>query len=371
MHFISNHKVRSDEVSSDIEQVLEQFVAALDRKLDRAKRSTNRASVTLNAHNYAQRITLAVVFLAMYKRENEVDFDSDEDGWTEAFRRAEISVQNPVIKLAWALPFLRPTLTKILQLHPVGYMNVRVVRYINQAVDLHRSSDKRHPATGEREDRAVFKRRLIDGFIDALEEKKINHELFIGSAFFLLLAGFETTAATATCLLWHLARNLDIQTKLRETLLNDGIDADYVLWCILETVRWHPAVPLGIGRVLGADVTTKNGLLIPKGSFVMPSTYSIHHDESIWPQHDKFIPERWRNQSKFHPAAFLGFGLGPRNCVGGKLAIHELKLIIRTILTRYRVEACARTPAVYGFVSPGLIYTVPDKPVQLQFTRFD
>lgn len=196
---------------------------------------------------------------------------------------------------------------------------------------------------------------------------KINREQFISSANFLLMAGFETTAATASCMLWHLARDPNIQTKLRQAIIEEGIDADYVAWCIMETIRWHPPVPLGVGRILGADITTNDGLLIPKGTFVMPSIYSIHHDESMWPEHDRYLPERWQGQSKFHPAAFMGFGLGPRNCVGGKLAIHELKLILKAILTRYKVEVCEATPEKYGFASPGLIFTIPDAPVKLEF----
>lgn len=375
--------MRSDDVSLDIEHIIDQFIQAIERKLDKAEQATNKRSIILNAHNYAQRITLGIIFLVTYRKENMVDFDAIDDTWTKNFHDRELMILHPLLKLSISFPFVRPIAAWLFQFTDMGAMHLRITDYIHQSVDSHRAAREEFnkmqrrmsAATGAKErpfselkSQPGFKRRLIDGFIDALMDKKITYEQLIGSAHFLLLAGFETTAATVTCLLWHLARNTEIQSKLRQTIIEEGTDADYVFWCIMETIRWHPAVPLGVGRVLGEDVTTNEGLLIPKGTFMMPSIYSIHHDESIWPEHEKFLPERWRYSSTFHPAAFMGFGLGPRNCVGGKLAIHEIKLMIKAILTRYKVEVCDETVKSYTFKSPGLVYTIPDEKVLLQFT---
>ena len=133
----------------------------------------------------------------------------------------------------------------------------------------------------------------------------------------------------------------------------------------MEQPHLGTAVPLGVGRILGEDVTV-NGLFLPKGCFVMPSTYSIHHDPNIWPEPELFKPERWRDPSGYHPAAFMGFGLGPRNCVGGKLAVHEIKLVARLLLTKYRIEKCSETPDEYAFTAPGMVYTNLDRPVKVK-----
>lgn len=356
--------------------MIDQFVQALERKLNRAEQLTGKREVILNAHNYSQRIILAIVFLVMYKKENMVDFDAAKDNWTESFERAELSVMHPIVKLAFALPFLLRSVIWLMRFHQFGRLSLRITDYINQADDLHQAARERYRKKNvtngvpfhDSKDQPDFKRRLIDGFIDALKEGKVNKEQFIGSANFLLMAAFETTAVAVACLLWQLAKHPDVQSKLRETIINEGFDADYVVWCIKESIRCCPPVPLGTGRVVCKDITTNDGLLIPKGTFVMASIYSIHHDESIWPEHEKFMPERWQDSSKFHAAAFMGFGLGPRNCVGGKLAMHEIKLILKAILTRYRISKCEQTPEKYTFTSPGLIYSVPDEPINLEFT---
>lgn len=374
---ISNHKVRSDEVSADIKAIIMQLEESLRRKLDRAEAETGEKSILLNVDDVSHRFALAVIFLITYKRDNIIDFDSQLDQWVEAIKRGARNINNPVVSLSMMFPFLRPFCNFLVQFHEVGKLQVKIIDYIAEATDINRVAREQHAriqrrislATGAKERefshlirQGNFKRRLVDTIIDAFIEKKIGYDDFIGSTLFLLLAGFETTADTISCLIWQLAHHPDIQEELRSCITEQGIDADYVIWCIMETVRWHPAVPLGTGRILSEDIKV-NGTFLPKGSFVQPSTHSIHHDSSIWPDADQFRPDRWRHSSDFHPAAFMGFGLGPRNCIGGKLAIHEIKMVMQMLLSKYRIEKCAQTSESYDFSSPGLVYTILDQPI--------
>lgn len=370
---------------SDIQQVLEKLGAALNRKIEKSRRVFRQNSVVVDIHDIFQRYTLSVIFLLAYKRDNDIDFDAEHDFWVDQMDDGAKNITNPLVSLSITFPFLRPLCKFLIQFHPVGKLQKRVIDYIVEATDINRLAREQHEkfqrklslTTGVKERKfgdlkrqGVFKRSLVDTIIDAYIEKKICYDHFIGSTLFLLLAGFETTADTITCLVWHLAHQPKIQQKLRKTILEQGVDADYVVWCIYETIRWHPAVPLGTGRILSEDINV-NGTFLPKGSFVMPSTHSIHHDSSIWNDADTFKPERWQDQASFHPAAFMGFGLGPRNCVGGKLAIHEIKLVLQLILTRYQIEKCAETVDEYNFSSPGLLYTIPDRVIKVKLVALD
>ncbi|NWV00615.1 CP27B protein, partial [Upupa epops] len=53
--------------------------------------------------------------------------------------------------------------------------------------------------------------------------------------------------------------------------------------------------------------------------------YSTSRDGRYFPAPDSFLPERWllRDGTR-HPFASLPFGVGPRSCVGRRLALLEV-----------------------------------------------
>lgn len=72
-------------------------------------------------------------------------------------------------------------------------------------------------------------------------------------------------------------------------------------------------------RELIEDYTFEsNKVTIPKGLKIWIPTYAIHNDPDIYPDPDKFDPERFSedNIKQRHPMHFLPFGHGPRNCIG-------------------------------------------------------
>lgn len=79
---------------------------------------------------------------------------------------------------------------------------------------------------------------------------------------------------------------------------------------------------------------------------------SIHYDPDIWGPVDpeQFYPERFSPEIKRPAAAFLGFGTGPRNCIGMKFAILEIKLALVRILMRYEILPSKHTPEKLEFI---------------------
>ena len=65
--------------------------------------------------------------------------------------------------------------------------------------------------------------------------------------------------------------------------------------------------------------------------------YSVHYDADLWGPVDpyKFHPER--HAAKRHPVAYLPFGAGPRNCVGMRFALLELKMACIQLLRKFTV----------------------------------
>ncbi|GFT47200.1 cytochrome P450 4V2 [Nephila pilipes] len=80
---------------------------------------------------------------------------------------------------------------------------------------------------------------------------------------------------------------------------------------------------------------------VPSGSTCLILISEIHHDPDYFPEPEKFIPERFltENSEGRHPYAFIPFSAGPRNCIGQKFGMMELKVVLANILRKFHVTS--------------------------------
>ncbi|KAF0532036.1 cytochrome P450 [Gigaspora margarita] len=158
----------------------------------------------------------------------------------------------------------------------------------------------------------------------------------------LLIGGHETTSTALTWVLYYLAKNPDVQDRLRKEILEVFIDCNHsptfdeidqlkYLECVFkEVLRIAPPVPL-LTRYNAKD-EVMNGYVIPKGTPLMIPIYAIHHDPSIWGDDaEDFNPSRWLDpeiKSKVTSSNYLAFSAGPRSCLGMKMAHLEFKTLL-------------------------------------------
>uniref|UniRef100_A0A1I7YPM7 Cytochrome P450 n=1 Tax=Steinernema glaseri TaxID=37863 RepID=A0A1I7YPM7_9BILA len=185
---------------------------------------------------------------------------------------------------------------------------------------------------------------------DRRVQKKLTAEEIMSTMAMFLVAGYDTTANTVTYLCYRLAQNEDVQEKLYEEediTMSTVQSMQYLDWCVKECLRMDPHATGALERRCTETTTVgkANKLEIEKGVCVGANTYSIHFNEQLWPEPYKFRPERFspEESAKRHPLAWQPFGMGPRICVGMRLALLEVKLAIVHTLKEFSLHVCDET----------------------------
>ncbi|KAK1122063.1 hypothetical protein K0M31_009906 [Melipona bicolor] len=154
--------------------------------------------------------------------------------------------------------------------------------------------------------------------------------LLTAQATVFFIGGFETTSSTMAHALYELAQNQEIQNKLREEIRNvynknngaltyaDIKGMNYLDKVFKESLRKYPVLPMLNRQALENYTFAGTKFTIPAGTKLAIPVYGIQTDPDIYPEPEKFDPERFEEDAVAarHPMSFLAFGDGPRNCVG-------------------------------------------------------
>ena len=193
---------------------------------------------------------------------------------------------------------------------------------------------------------------LLEYMVEMNEKNPcFNDEDIVEECCTFMLAGQDSVGTATAMTLFLLANHPEWQEKCTEELdrifdddsrlptMKDLKDMRCLEMCIKETLRLYPSVPI-IARILGEDLKIGKHL-IPRGCGVFISPYSTHRLAHLFPDPDAFKPERFspENTEKRHPYAYLPFSAGPRNCIGYKFAMLEMKSMISAILRKCRLES--------------------------------
>ena len=184
---------------------------------------------------------------------------------------------------------------------------------------------------------------------------KLSDEEIVAQSIIFLLAGYETSSNTLSFTLYHLAVNPDVQDKLRKEIIQAmesnakkplyevAQNIEYLDCVIMEAQRLCPPAAQ-VNRECSEDYDL-NGIHIPAGTEILIPLYALHHDPDAWQDPEKFDPERFRGPAKDarHAFQFLPFGAGPRNCIGMRFALMEIKIALVRILTRYKFVQSSET----------------------------
>ena len=152
----------------------------------------------------------------------------------------------------------------------------------------------------------------------------------------LLVAGHETTASE---LAWAFERLVRTPEPLRRLVAEiDGDDGDaYLTATIQETLRRRPVLPNAAPRLVKQPVEV-GGWRYEPGACLVANAYLVHHDPAIYPDPYAFRPERFLD-SPPGTYTWIPFGGGRRRCLGASFALVEMKVVLRALLSRARIES--------------------------------
>ncbi|XP_026756521.2 cytochrome P450 4c3-like [Galleria mellonella] len=170
----------------------------------------------------------------------------------------------------------------------------------------------------------------------------------------ITIAGNDTTALVIAYTLVLLGVHQDAQQRVlqeQEAIFDkskrganreDLQRMSYLERVVKESMRLYAVVPI-IARNIHEDIylpvceTT-----LPAGTGAVIGAFAMHRSEAVWgPTANEFDPDRFLPERSVgrHPAAFIPFSYGSRNCIGRNFGMMIIKSILSTVLRSYQIEA--------------------------------
>ncbi|XP_063357936.1 uncharacterized protein LOC134647515 [Cydia amplana] len=220
---------------------------------------------------------------------------------------------------------------------------------------------------------------MLDLLISAKKDKLIDSAGIQEEVDTFMFEGHDTTASGLTFCMMALANNRDIQNKAVAELKELFGDSDRAITmedinklpfldrCIKESLRIYPPVHF-ISRQLTEDVRLSNKYDVPAGVACHISIYDLHHREDLYPDPTRFDPDRFLPEhcARRHPYAYIPFSAGPRNCIGQKFALLEMKLVLAEVLRKFELQPVTR-PEDLSFIGDLILRN--KGPVYVNFTK--
>ncbi|XP_050306332.1 uncharacterized protein LOC126743338 [Anthonomus grandis grandis] len=213
--------------------------------------------------------------------------------------------------------------------------------------------EKKHSETTEEATDELGRKRR-KAFLDLLLESKdengqpFSQEDIREEVDTFMFAGHDTTSSAIASGLMILSNRPDIQNTIRDELkaifgknkdrpmtYQDIHDMSYLELVAKEILRTCPPAPI-ISRKLQKDAEFK-GNIIPKDTTISMMIYGINHDPDFHEDPERFNPDRFLEQNKRKPYSFVPFSAGPRNCIGQKYAMLELKSMLAKMIMNFEI----------------------------------
>ncbi|XP_050023289.1 cytochrome P450 3A8-like isoform X2 [Dermacentor andersoni] len=305
-----------------------------------------------------------------------------DDPTLRCLQKIFLQVDQRMMTSAVAIPILRKIYAWIFPLVTYGKLLLQISDNLRNVIAVRSAKNE-----GKQRSSGDIIQLMLDSRIEAaqqgIDKVEITDRHLVANCFVFLAAGFETTATTLAFLLYELARHPEEQDKLyqevkyqlTESSVHLGYDDVQKLKridaVISECLRLYPPIVLFTARVCARD-TPISGYTVPASAHIILPTWHVHHNPNIWPEPHKFIPDRFLSDTgqgeRRHAAAYVPFGLGPRECIGRRFALLELKTVLAKLVRTYVFSLCDETDEPMKLTVPTVTLN-PKRNIKLRVTR--
>ncbi|KAL3273890.1 hypothetical protein HHI36_015315 [Cryptolaemus montrouzieri] len=203
---------------------------------------------------------------------------------------------------------------------------------------------------------------VVEEHLEKNDAKLDLTDFDIASQVFIFFFGGFETVSSAMCFMAHeLAANPDVQRRLIEEIDDNKpssgapsyetiANMTYLDMVVTETLRKWP-INIATDRVVTKPYTIEPELpgeqplhLEPNDNIMIP-ILAIHWDPQYYENPEKFDPERFssENRKNIDPYTYLPFGVGPRNCIGSRFALLEMKAVFFYLLSYFEIVPVEKT----------------------------
>ncbi|XP_059613759.1 probable cytochrome P450 28a5 [Phlebotomus argentipes] len=350
--------------------LIEEISKRLVQHLDKVVQSSG-SPVVLEARTLVTKFSVDVVGNCIFR----VDGGAFKDDNSEMMKIGE-ELMNP--SGSFLISFL------LIQLFPVlkGILRPRliksvVVEYLKKLIREVTQKRQENPTDGK-------------DFMSFMEHLQINKGTppaqILGHVFTFFIDGYEMSSNVLAHTLYQLAKNPEVQDKLRDELQSlDSLESlatpnsnqcEYLHRVLLESLRINAPLPYLTKRCTkGCSLPLRDDeeVFIETNTPVVIPIYIIQRDAEHFPNPEAFDPDRFvdGNAKKFQNAGiFMPFGDGPRICMGMKFAMLQVKIAVAVIIKNYSLKVDPKTRDPFC-LNPKLFTSTPEGGYWLQFTPLE
>uniref|UniRef100_A0A8D0P219 unspecific monooxygenase n=1 Tax=Sus scrofa TaxID=9823 RepID=A0A8D0P219_PIG len=186
-------------------------------------------------------------------------------------------------------------------------------------------------------------------FVKSIKESRLKDqqtvkflfdEELVAQGITFIFAGYETTSTPLSFLMYKLATHPDIQEKLQKEIdvtfpnktppTYDALaQMEYLDMPLNEILRLIP-LAARLERVCKKDVEV-HGVFLPRGTVISCDFY-VSFNCFIYFYGTRFSK---KHKDTMNPYTYLPFGTGPRNCIGMRFALMNMKLALVKVLQNF------------------------------------